>query len=261
VLSIAVGALALFMIVPILVITPMSFNSGPYLEFPPEGYSLRWYGAFFQQPEWRESLVMSVEVALMATLFSLLLGVPAAFALVRGRFPGKPIAMGLVTLPILFPVIVSAVALYYLFARLHLVGSPVGLAVAHTVLALPVVVLPMVAALRRFDERLEWQALSLGASQITTFFTVTAPILASTLVTVSLFAFITSFDEVIFAIFLSSGSTITLPKRIWEGLRFEIEPTVAVVSTFLIALTGAILLVALVVERTVSRRLRMGRTP
>lgn len=231
----------------------MSFSSGRYLEFPPPGFSLRWYDAFFNSPEWRESLAVSFQVAIMATIMSMVLGLPAAFALVRSSVPFKSLIMAFFVLPIVFPVIVSAVAVYYVYAPLHLVGTRLGLAFAHTILALPVVILPTMAAIRRFDKHLEWQALSLGASRPTVFRTVTLPILLPTFLTVSLFAFITSFDEVIFAIFLSSGDVVTLPKRIWEGLRFEIQPTVAVVSTILLVLSISVMSISTLIWARLSR--------
>jgi ABC-type spermidine/putrescine transport system permease subunit II len=237
---------AFFLISPLLMIVPMSFSSGRYLDFPPPGWSLQWYYAFFTNPDWTSSFWVSLEVALMATALSMALGVPAAFALVRSNLPFKAFFLAFFSLPLVFPVIASAVALYYVFTSLHLIGTRFGLALAHTILALPVVILPMTAALQRFDERLEWQALNLGASRWQTLWTVTFPLLRPVLLTVMLFAFVTSFDEVIFAIFLSSGSTATLPKRIWEGLRFEIQPTVTVVATFMLLIsTVVIALVAL----------------
>jgi ABC-type spermidine/putrescine transport system permease subunit II len=185
----------------------------------------------------------------MATLFSLLLGVPAAFALARSRLPCKPFLFAFFSLPLVFPVVASAVALYYVFTSFHLVGTKVGLALAHTVLALPVVILPTTAVLRRFDQRLEWQALNLGASQWQTLWTITFPLLRPALLTVTLFAFVTSFDEIMFAIFLSSGATTTLPKRIWEGLRFEIQPTVTVVATFLLLISSVVILLVVLFRR------------
>lgn len=236
-----VALTALFLIAPILMIVPMSLGSGPYLEFPPSGWSLRWYRAFLAGSEWKSSFWISVQVGVLATLFSMALGVPAAFALARGNLRFKNLLLAFCSLPLVFPIVVSAVALYYVFTTLHLVGTRVGLALAHTILALPVVILPMTAVLQRFDRRLEWQALNLGASQFQTIVTVTLPLLRPALLTVMLFAFVTSFDEVIFALFLSSGATVTLPKRIWEGLRFEIQPTVAVVATFLLVISSVVI--------------------
>jgi len=126
---------------------------------------------------------------------------------------------------------------------------------AHTLLALPVVIFPTVASLKRFDQQLEWQALNLGASQARTLWTITAPLMMPTILTVSLFSFITSFDEVVFALFLTSGDTVTLPKKIWEGLRFDLEPTVAVVATILLLISSMTMLCLAGLERRRSRNL------
>jgi ABC-type spermidine/putrescine transport system permease subunit II len=237
-------ATAIFMISPILLIIPMSFSSGPYLEFPPPGWSLRWYDTVLSNTDWLSAFLVSLEVACLATVFSTLLGVPAAFALARAKLKNSYILLAIVSLPLVFPVIASAVALYFVFSDLHLVGSRLGLAIGHTILALPIVVLPIFAVLRRFDERIEWQAMNLGASEWRTLVTVTFPLLRPALYTVMIFAFITSFDEVIFAIFLSSGGATTLPKKIWLGLRFELEPTVAAVAVFLLLISSGVIALA-----------------
>jgi putative spermidine/putrescine transport system permease protein len=252
---------AFFLVSPILMVVPMSFSSGRYLEFPPPGWSLQWYRAFFASTDWMSSFYVSFQVALMATVVSLVLGVPAAFALARSNLPFKPFIFAFFSLPLVFPVVASAVALYYVFTIFHLVGTSLGLALAHSILALPVVILPTAVALQRFDHRLEWQALNLGASEWQTLRTVTLPLLRPILLTVTLFAFVTSFDEVIFAIFLSSGPTITLPKRIWEGLRFEIQPTVAVVATFLLIISSVVILAIAILQRRVQTNIQKRSHP
>ena len=238
----AVVLVGLFMIFPVIAIIPMSLNEADYLGFPPKGLSLRWYEEFFESPDWKSALFVSLRVAIYTMVFSLGLGVPASFAIVRGKFPGKQFITTLCALPIVFPVIVSAVALYYFFGPLKLVGTELGLALSHTTLALPVVILPTIAALRRFDMKLEWQARNLGATKFKVFTTVTLPILKPAFFTAAIFAFITSFDEIIFAIFLGSGRKVSLPKEIWEGWRFQLEPTIAVIASFLVI--GIALLIA-----------------
>lgn len=235
-----------FLITPVFIIIPMSFNSGRYLEFPPSSVSLRWYEYYFSSNDWISSTLNSIQIALYTTLLSLTLGIPTAYVITRNKIFQNKFIVSLFSLPIILPLIITAVSLYYFFSPIHLVGSKLGLVVAHTLLALPVVIYPMIAALRRFDIYLEWQSLSLGASPISTFFMITLPLLKPAIITVSLFAFITSFDEIMFAIFLCGGSNVTLPKKIWEGLRFEIEPTVAVVSTFLITLSSIVISTSLV---------------
>jgi ABC-type spermidine/putrescine transport system permease subunit II len=250
-----IALIALFLLAPVLLIIPMSFSSGRYLEYPPPGWSLRWYRVFWDSTSWQTSFRISFEVAIMTTVFALLLGLPAAFAIARRSVPFKRALMSVYALPILSPLIVSAVSLYYLFTPFHLTGTRLGLAMAHTLLALPVVIFPTVASLKRFDQQLEWQALNLGASQARTLWTITAPLMMPTILTVSLFSFITSFDEVVFALFLTSGDTVTLPKKIWEGLRFDLEPTVAVVATILLLISSMTMLCLAGLERRRSRNL------
>lgn len=248
---------AVFLISPVLIIIPVSFSSGRYIEFPPPGWSVRWFDAVFTNPDWGAALLVSVEVASLTTIFSMLLGVPAAFALARAGLRYRSIFLTAFSLPLVFPVIASAVALYFVFTQLDLVGSRLGLAIGHTTLALPVVVLPIFAVLQRFDARLEWQAMNLGASQWRSLTTVTFPLLRPALYTVMIFAFITSFDEIIFAIFLSSGEATTLPKKIWVGLRFELEPTVAAVAALLLLISCVVVsLIALVQSRALSTPVR-----
>ncbi|NOJ32572.1 MAG: polyamine ABC transporter permease [Candidatus Nitrosocosmicus sp.] len=253
---IIVTLVLIFLIIPIVIIIPMSFTSGRYLEFPPVNFSIRWYQVFFSNQEWMISFGVSIQVALLTTFFSLIIGIPAAFAIVRTNIPFKGFFMAVFALPIVFPIIVSAVSLYYLFAPLQLVGTKIGLSISHTLLALPVVILPTVASLKRFDKNIEWQAQNLGASRIQVLSSITLPLLRPTLITAILFSFIISFDEIIFAIFLSGGSTITLPKKIWESLRFEIEPTVAAVATIIIIFSIAIMSAALVTRQNFGFRTR-----
>lgn len=239
--------IAAFLLFPLLAIIPMSFTSGRYLEFPPAGFSFRWYENFFASQAWRTSLRVSIEVGILTTVMSLAIGVPAAFSFVRmtARF-ARTLAGSLYALPVIFPVIVSAVALYHVFAPLQLVGTRIGLAVSHTILALPVVIFPVAATLSKIDRQLEWQALSLGASKFHVLRTVLLPILRPTLLSVGTFSFITSFDELVFALFLSDGRTMTVPKRIWEGIRFEIEPTTAVIASLGLALSTCVVITSII---------------
>ena len=233
----------------------MSFSAGSYLSFPPEGFTLKWYKIFWNSPNWLNSLRVSIEIALMTTSISLAIGVPAAFTLARKTSRYIRLVLFGVTIPIAFPVVVSAVALYYVFGPLHLVGTKLGLSLAHSTLSIPIVVLPLRAILLRFDERLEWQAITLGASRFRAFWTITLPLLKVPLLTVSLFAFITSFDEVVFALFLGSGTIVTVPKRVWEGLRFDIEPTVAVVATIIVLVASLVLINLIILDNYFAKRL------
>lgn len=238
----------LFLLLPIIIIIPMSFNSARYLEFPPQGISLRWYNVFFHSTDWTAALRLSLEIGIYTTILATVLGTLSSLALVRGRIPFKYMFFGFFTLPIIIPIIITAVGIYFLFSSLHLVGTRLGLTIAHTLLALPVVIIPVSASLQRLDRHLEWQALNLGASHLRTFFSVIFPLIRVGIFTGALFAFITSFDEILIAIFLSAGSAVTLPKKIWEGIRFEINPTISVVASILIVISTCVMLLIIFLQ-------------
>ena len=231
-------AVALFLVAPSLTVVVMSFNSAELLTFPPTTYSTRWYVSFFTQPEWQAATVNSIIVALSTTVVATALGTMAALGLVRGTYPGKKVIMALLLTPMVAPVIVSAVAMYGWYARLHLVGTRVGLVAAHSILALPFVVVNVSAVLQRADWRLPQAASSLGASPLWTFLLVTAPLIRPGIAAGALFAFVTSFDDVVAALFLSGIRAETLPVRMWAGIRFELNPTIAAVSTLLIVISA-----------------------
>ncbi|NIO04888.1 MAG: ABC transporter permease subunit [Proteobacteria bacterium] len=170
-----------------------------------------------------------------------ILGTLASFAIVRGDFKGRRLAYGIILSPLIIPVIITSVAVYYLFARLHLVGTLWGLVLAHTVLAIPFVVVNVTATLQGFDMTVERAALSLGANRLVTFRKVTFPLIWPGIVSGALFAFITSFDEVVVAIFLT-GSKPTLPKQMWDGIRISINPTISAVASLLIVFSILLLL-------------------
>jgi putative spermidine/putrescine transport system permease protein len=253
---ISVGALG-FLLVPLLIVVVISFSSAPYLSFPPPGFSLRWYRNFFYADEtWLAAAWVSVRVAFCAMVAATVLGTALAFPLSRRQFRGRSFVEWLVLAPMIVPVIVSAVAFYGFFAPLKAVGSLAVLMVAHTVLALPFVVLYVSPAVRTFDERLEQAAMSLGAGPFYTLRRVTLPLIAPAVFSGALVAFLTSFDEVVVALFLS-GLNPTLPKRMWDDIRLEINPTIAAVSTLLVAVT-VLLFVLLAVLRAASRRRTSG---
>lgn len=256
-LRLASGLVLLYLIVPVAIVIPLSFSSGLYLAFPPPGFSLRWYSRFFADPAWTGALWLSVWVGLVVTLIAVLLGTPAAFALVRGRLAAARFINGFVLTPVIVPGIIVAVGVYFFYARIGLVGSPLGLILAHTCLAVPFVVINVSAALYGFDERLEHAAMSLGASPWRTFRGVTLPLIRPAILAGAVFAFITSFDELLVALFVSGSSAVTLPRRMWQQIRFSIEPTIAAVSTLMIVLTALLLLTAELLRRR-SLRLRRG---
>lgn len=234
----------IFMIAPILVVIIVSFNDTTLFELPPVRWSLRWYGTLLDSREWREAFWLSLWVAAAVTALALILGVPAGYALARGEFSGRRLLEFVLVSPMIVPVIVLALALYALFARLGLIGRPAGLLLAHTVLAMPVVIVIVGAAFRRSDVGIELAARACGASFLRAFWSVSLPAVRPALISAGAFAFLTSFDEVVLALFLGGPGATTLPKRIWEAVKFELDPSLTAISTLLVGLTVIALLVA-----------------
>ena len=247
----------LYLVFPILVVIPLSFSAGTYLSFPPPGFSLRWYANFFGRTDWLGAASLSLWVGAAVMLLATALGAPAALALVRSDFHGKNFLTGFIISPLIAPAIIVAIGIYFFYARLGLVGNPFALVIAHTALAVPFVVINVAATLQGFDESLEQAAMNLGATPWRTFWQVTFPIIRPGVLAGALFAFISSFDELVVALFISGSSAVTLPRKMWESIRFEIDPTIAAVSTMLIVLTGALFLSAELLRRR-SERLRSG---
>jgi ABC-type spermidine/putrescine transport system permease subunit II len=254
------GAVLFFLVFPIFVVMPISFSAANYLQFPPRSLSLRWYDAYFGGRGWVDATLLSVRVAAVVTVLSTILGTAAAFGIVRSDFPMKKAVYGALLSPLIVPSIITAIALYFLFAPLHLVGNFWGLVLAHTILALPLVVVVVTASLRGFNMALERAAMSLGAAPWTALRRVTLPILAPGIATAALLAFLASFDEVVVAIFLSGTDAVTLPKKIWEGVWLEITPVIAAASSVVIAITIALFVVLELMrrrsERTTGQALR-----
>lgn len=238
-----------FLLAPILVIVVVSFDHSTLFEVPPARWSLRWYDALWRSRDWREAFWLSTWLAAAVTALSLLLGVPAAYALARGRFRGRRVVEFFLISPMIVPVIVLALALYMLFAPFGLVGRPAGLLLAHTVLALPVVIVIVGAAFRRADGAVELAARACGASFPRAFWHVALPSVRPAVISAGAFAFLTSFDEVVLALFLGGPRASTLPKRVWEAVKFELDPSLTAVSTLLVALTLVALLVAELARR------------
>jgi putative spermidine/putrescine transport system permease protein len=245
----------LYLVFPILVVIPLSFSAGTYLSFPPPGFSFRWYENFLGRSDWLGAASLSLWVAGAVMVLATALGAPAALALVRTSFRGKNFLVGFIVSPLIAPVIIVAIGIYFFYARLGLVGNPFALVIAHTALAVPFVVINVSATLQGFDERLEQAAMNLGATPWRTFWQVTFPIIRPGVLAGALFAFISSFDELVVALFVSGTSAVTLPRKMWESIRFEIDPTIAAVSTILIVLTGVLFLSAELLRQR-SERLR-----
>jgi putative spermidine/putrescine transport system permease protein len=249
----ACGLVLLFLMAPIFIVVPISFSSSLYLDFPPRGFSLQWYERFLDSREWTAALWTSVQAGILATLLACVLGTAAALGLARSRFPGKSLVIGFLVSPMIVPVIVLAIALYAVYAKLKLVGSLFGLVLAHAALGLPFVIVTVSATLQRVDERLEHAALSLGATPFKAFWHVLFPLIRPGVIAGAVFAFIASWDDVVIALFVSGTRSATLPKRMWEGLRSEIDPTIAAVSTLLIGLSVALMLVLELLRRRSAR--------
>jgi putative spermidine/putrescine transport system permease protein len=239
-LVVACAAIYFFLMLPLLVVFPISLSSAPYMQFPPPGLSWQWYSRYFDDPQWIDATLRSLQIGAATAVLALLLGVPLSFALVRGKFPARQLLDRLTMAPIVVPTIIFSVAIYGLFAKLQLIGEWYGLALAHTVLALPFVVLVMIAGLRDFDRALEQAAQGLGAGRWQTLRRVTLPILRPSLISAGLLAFISSFDEVVVAMFVA-GPRMTLPKKMFDNILIEIDPTIAAVSVMQIILVAIVL--------------------
>jgi putative spermidine/putrescine transport system permease protein len=242
-LGLVCAPIFLFLMLPLMVVFPLSVSSAPYLQFPPPGFSLRWYESYFGDPVWIDATIRSLMIAATTTLGSLLVGMPLAFSLVRGRYLGRMLLDRLAIAPMIVPTIIISVAVYGIFAKLRLIGAWYGIALAHTILALPFVVIVLGAGLRGLDESLEQAALGLGASRWQAVRHVTLPEIRPSIVTAAVLAFITSFDELVVAMFLA-GSQMTLPKKMFDNIRMEIDPTIAAVSVLQILVITAGLLTA-----------------
>jgi putative spermidine/putrescine transport system permease protein len=252
---IIVAAILVFLIAPILVIMPLSFNSEPYFSYPMPGLSLRWYEDFFTNVRWTSALKMSVIVAVSVTLVSTLLGTLAALGLSRPRFPARGIIMSLLISPIVVPVIISAVGMYFFYTRVGLTNSIPGIVLAHTALATPFVVITVTATLSGFDQTLTRAAASLGSNPVHSFFKITLPLILPGVISGGLFAFVTSFDEVVVVLFIASPEQRTLPKQMFSGIREMISPTITAAATLLIVFAVTMLTTVELLRRR-SERLR-----
>jgi mannopine transport system permease protein len=209
--AMAIGLILLFLLLPTLIVIPMSVGTSPYIEFPPHGLTFRWYEAYFTDPDWIAATWFSVRIAVATTVSATIIGTLAALALVRGQLPGKEFLQALTLAPLIVPHIVIAVALYLVFAPLGLTGNFYGFVIAHSMLGVPYVVITVGAALERFDLNLQLAALNCGATRLQAFFHVVLPSIRPGVAAGAVFAFLASFDEATVAFFISGieGKTIT----------------------------------------------------
>jgi putative spermidine/putrescine transport system permease protein len=253
------GALVLFfLLAPILAIVPLSFSSGNFLTYPLPGLSLRWYEELLTSEKWLPALRNSLVVGLSATVLATGLGTLASIGLTRARFPMKPVVMGLLLSPMIVPVVITAIGVYFAFAPLGLTNTYLGLILVHTALGAPFVVITVSATLAQFDTSLSRAAASLGAPPLVVFRRVMLPIIAPGVASGALFAFATSFDEVVVALMIAGPEQRTLPREMFIGIRESINPTITAVATVLIA-TSVVLLLCLEMLRRRSERLAGGR--
>jgi ABC-type spermidine/putrescine transport system permease subunit II len=236
--------LLLVLNLPILIVIILSFNEGRFLAFPPKGLSLRWYEVYFSTPRWLIATWNSLRLASTTVIVATPIGVLASFALVRGQFPGRKILLSLVSAPLMLPGIIIAIAMYFFFARLGMIGNFWTMVLAHVTVTVPVIVISVNASLQTLDVNLELAAAGLGANRWRVFWHVSRPLIQPGILSGAVFAFLMSFDELPIAMFLSGTLGETLPVRMWSSLTDEIDPTIAVVSTLLIVVTIVLSLAA-----------------
>ncbi len=260
------GLIFVFLIAPILVIMPLSFNAEPFFTFTPEmlsfdpaGYSTKWYQEFFSSSNWQQAVENSVIIAIFATLFSTVLGTVAALGLSRSVMPFRTAIMAILISPMIVPLIISAAGMYFFYSKIGLQGTHIGIILAHTALGTPFVVITVTATLVGFDHSLTRAAANLGADPVRTFFKVIVPLILPGVISGGLFAFITSFDEVVIILFVGSVEQRTIPWQMFSGIRENISPTILAVATLLI-LFSITLLTTIEILRRRSERLR-GMSP
>ncbi|GAB3627568.1 polyamine ABC transporter permease [Pandoraea terrae] len=245
----------LFLILPVLVVMPLSFNSQPYFTYPMPGLSLRWYSEFIDSPDWMLALQNTVIVGVASTALATALGVLASLGLMNPKLKGKSLITGILVSPMIVPLIITAVGVYFAFSPLGLTSSLLGLTLSHAALGVPFVVVTVTATLAGFNEALTRAGRSLGASSMRVFFEVKLPIIAPGVVSGALFAFATSFDEIVVALFLTGPDQRTVPRQMWSGIREQLSPTILAVATVLV-ITSTLLLITLEWLRRRTERLR-----
>ena len=252
----------LFLIAPILVIIPLSFNAEPYFTFTEgmmaldkEAYSVRWYKDIATNPQWIFSAKNSIFVATFSTLIATVLGTLAALGLSQSHMPYRPLVMGVLISPMIVPLIISAAGMFFFYSKIGLSQTMPGLILAHAVLGTPFVVITVTATLAGFDHSLTKAAQSLGSGTSRTFFKIQMPLILPGVVSGALFAFITSFDEVVVVFFLSGFEQRTIPRQMWAGIREQISPTILAVATILVCVS-ILLLTTVELLRRRNERLR-----
>ena len=248
-LYIVAAIIMLLLVIPTFIVMPMSFSDSQYLEFPPDNWSLRWYEVYFESSKWMRATLTSLQIGVLTMLLATPIGTMAAYALfVSGHRAAKLLFAFLIT-PMIVPVILIAIGVFYAFGRVGLNNTITGLVLAHTVLASPLVMIVITSALRNYDLNQERVARSLGATRTKAFFVITLPQIKFSIITSALLSFLTSFDEVIIAIFVSGGVNATLTKHMFAALRDFIDPTIAAISTIMILVSTVLLLATQFIAR------------
>jgi len=247
--SVVAWSCYLFLLLPSLIVIPISFGNPGEIQFPPRQFSLALYRQFFSDPAWWGSLLESLGVALATTIASLCLAVPAAYALSRSRLAGRALLRGLFMMPMLVPVVVLGLGLYLQYSDWGLLDTSAGLVLAHVTLAVPFIMVSVMSGLAHADVALETVALIMGASRLRIFFRVVLPQLSSAIAVGALFAFLTSLDEVVVAYFVTGTSTMTLPVKMYSAIRWELSPVIAAVSTLLTVVSLSIALGIIALQR------------
>ena len=233
-----------FLVIPSFIVIPMSFSASQYLEFPPKQWSLRWYDHYIHHADWMRATMTSFKVAILNIFVATPLGVMAAYGLYAANFRFTRLIFVLLISPMIIPVVLIGIGIFYAYAKLSLVNTIIGLVLAHAILALPLVLIVVTSALHSFDHNLEIAARSLGASRLRAFFSVTLPQIRFSVITAALLSFLTSFDEVIVALFISGGENGTVTRRMFTSLRDQIDPTIASISTIMIIISCLLVAVA-----------------
>jgi len=238
------AAVLLYLILPVLIIVPMSFSSARFLTFPPPSLSLRWYQDYVDSPAWMQATRVTLTVATLTVLIATPLGVAAAYAISQSKLRIMRLIHMTLLLPLVVPIIITAVGIFFVYARIGLVATLSGLVLANVMLGLPYVVISVVAGLQSFDATQEMVARSLGMNRLRSFFAVTLPQIKASVIAGAIFAFISAMDETIVALFISGGQYQPLTKRMFTALRDEIDPTIAAISTLMTAASFVLVVIA-----------------
>jgi putative spermidine/putrescine transport system permease protein len=244
------AAILLYLVLPILIVVPMSFSSARFLTFPPPSLSLRWYRENIGNPAWMQATLVTLTVAVCTVLIATPLGVSAAYAISQSKLRIMRIIHAALLLPLMVPIIITAVGIFFVYAKVGLIATMSGLVLANVMLALPYVIISVVAGLQSFDMTQEMVARSLGMNRLRSFFAVTLPQIKASVIAGGIFAFISAMDETIVAIFISGGQYQPLTKRMFTALRDEIDPTIAAISTLMTATSFMLVLIASTRKRT-----------